>query len=76
MNVIVGPDDLDEVYFDGSVYVANGTTEDGGCRITFAGDHRPMRQFLDAVQESGEPQTAEVELWQILRTRPIAGRKR
>jgi hypothetical protein len=48
----------------GSVWVLTGTAEDGA-RVTFAGDHRPMRGLADAVMEQGEV-SAEVEPWQVL----------
>ena len=67
--VIVGPADLAEVYFDGTVIIVTGTA--GDTRITFAGDHRATRELLNTVNESGEPQTAMVEGWQILSTRTV-----
>ena len=76
MNVIVSPDDLDGVFFDGSVIIVTGTSEDGRSRITFVGDARPTRELLQAVSESGEPMTAYVESYQITGNRPIAGARR
>jgi hypothetical protein len=72
--VVVGPADLGEVIFEGTVIIVTGTG--GEHRVTFAGDARPIRSLLFAVAESGEAQTAVVEDWQITRTRPIARRDR
>ena len=68
--VTVTPDDLHEVVFDGTVVIATGTS--GRCRVTFVGDHRPMRALLFDVAESGEERTALVERYQITRVCPIA----
>jgi hypothetical protein len=76
MNVIVTPDDLDDVFFDGSVVIVTGTSEDGRSRITFVGDARPTRELLEAVSISGEPKTAYTEDFAVTRIRPIAGAKR
>jgi hypothetical protein len=72
MNVTVSPVDLPEVFFDGSVVVVTGTSEDGRSRVTFVGDSRPTRSLLMSVAESGEPQVAVVEHWQVTRQQPIA----
>lgn len=76
MNVTVAPDDLHDVFFDGSVVVVTGTSEDGRSRITFVGETRPTRELLYAVLNSGEPKTAYTEDSAITRIRPIAGRTR
>ena len=68
--VTIGPDDLHDVIFDGTVVIATGTS--GRCRVTFVGDHRPTRELLLTVTESGEAMTALVEDWQITSQRPIA----
>lgn len=65
MIVTVTTDDLDETLRnEGSVVRVTGTSEDGE-RITFAGDHRPMADFVGAVMDDGEAR-CEVEDWQIL----------
>lgn len=63
MNVTVTSEDLDTIVDHGSVIEVTGTAEDGA-RVTFAGDHRPMTFFLNAVKESGEEVT-DVAKWQI-----------
>ena len=68
--VTVGPADLAGVFFDGTVVIATGTS--GRCRVTFVGDHRPMRAMLFDIAESGEPRTAYVERYQITRVQPTA----
>lgn len=71
MNVIVTPEDLNDVFFDGSVIVVTGTSEDGRKRVTFVGDARPTRELLQAVADSGEPQTAYTEDFAVTRVRQI-----
>jgi hypothetical protein len=43
-------------------------TDDGGRRVSFAGDHRPMRHIGEAMQHttSDDPVTVELEDWQVL----------
>jgi hypothetical protein len=72
MEVTVSPADLNDVFFDGTVIIVTGTSEN--TRVTFVGDQRPTRELLYAVMESGEPKTAWVEPYQITRQRPIAKR--
>jgi hypothetical protein len=67
--VTVGPADLPEVIFDGTVIVVTGTA--GSTRVTFVGDARPTRELLNAVAESGEPVTALISSYQISCMRPI-----
>ena len=38
-------------------------------RVTFLGDHRPMRELGRALPDAMEPVYAEVEAWQILEGR-------
>jgi hypothetical protein len=68
--VTVTPADLHEVVFDGTAVVVTGTA--GHTRVTFVGDHRPTRELLFTVAESGKPCTAYVEDWQITRVCPVA----
>jgi hypothetical protein len=64
MRVTVTVADLAAGQDHGSVWVLTGTADDGA-RVTFGGDHRPMRGLADAVMEQGEVE-AEVEPWQVL----------
>jgi hypothetical protein len=54
----------------GIVLAVTGTSE-AWERVTFAGDHRPMAYFLMAVENSDEPQTANVARYQILSRSPV-----
>jgi hypothetical protein len=71
MEVVITPEDLPEVFIDGSVMVVTGTTEDGTKRVTFVGDARPTGELLRAVQESGEPQIAVTGDFAVTSIRPI-----
>ena len=46
-------------YYGGSTATATGVEVETGERITFAGDHRPMRDLADAL--SATPANAEVK---------------
>ncbi len=43
-----------------------GTDALTGEEIRFCGDHRPMRDFGEALRHSDEMPTVELEPWQIL----------
>ena len=45
-----------------------GIDEDG-CRVSFVGDHRPLRHLGEALAGATEPITVEVEDWQIVASR-------
>ena len=65
MKVTVSPDQARKARDEGSVLVVEGTGPRGQ-KVTFAGDHRPMAEFLFAVIGGGEPLAADVETWQVI----------
>jgi len=65
MTVTVTPELARRADSQGSVVLVQGLT-DTGRTIVFAGDARPMYDFLTAVIDGGEPLECDVEPWQIL----------
>jgi hypothetical protein len=49
-----------------TVMTASGTDTRTGERITFAGDWRPMAEFLGTIVDSQHARRAEVADWQVL----------
>jgi hypothetical protein len=57
---------------EGSVIVITGREAETGDLVTFAGDHRVMRDMLEAFPNRwAEPVTAEVETWQVTARVPL-----
>lgn len=54
-----------------TVWRAHGRTVAEGHLVTFAGDWRPMRDLLDAIQADQDVPVAEVEPWAILNIEEI-----
>jgi hypothetical protein len=54
MKVTVSFSDFPTLRNEGSVVVVTGTAE-GGERVTFAGDRRPMIDFVEAVRAEARP---------------------
>jgi hypothetical protein len=43
-----------------------GTNVETGADVCFCGDHRPLRNFGEALRLASEPLEIEIEPWQIL----------
>ncbi len=66
VRVVVTPEQAAAAVPAGSVVAVTGTSTYDGSTVTFAGDWRPVSEFLDAVIADGHAHHCEVEPWQIL----------